>query len=463
MERLSVIEKITAFFLLVLLILAVFPMEQPGMLGLWYGTEPNIIFQLKFMRLSVLEVVLGAALVTAYLSWSSTRRVRYRNHFGLVLIMFILCIVWGYLGSLLGDEPLGLDNLGTGNWKKLAYGMMLFVILTLYLDSRWKIQQVLLVIAMVCIILDIYGLGRYVLFGGLQTEKYIGNVVFWETVKLSFNIFVLVLATGMLFFSSRPLGRTEKLVYRAALVLALAVIFLSSRRTSMVMAMIAGAIYLWLLIRSGRGSKAIVIIGAGGLLVVLVVLFNYEAFETKFLSRLTSIKGVFSEQVEVDAGSTQGHVQELITGWETVKEYPVWGVGFSWDASKISGAERFWVHNSLLTFWMRFGILGVITYLYIYYKILTVLWSARKRDKSIIPFVFLTWFFVEFLSGLFFPPFFGYFKTSALFFGTLAIANAYLNTPDNTRSEQPGPGHEKEFRPARILRRKSEKILSADV
>jgi hypothetical protein len=34
---------------------------------------------------------------------------------------------------------------------------------------------------------------------------------------------------------------------------------------------------------------------------------------------------------------------------------------------------------------------------------------------------------VEFLSGLFFPPFFGYFKSAALFFGTLGIANSYIN------------------------------------
>lgn len=461
MERLSVIEKITAFFLLVLLALAVFPLEQPGMLSHWYGIEPHIIFQAKFMRLTILEVVLGAALVTSYLSWSSARRVRYRNRFGPILILFTLCIVWGYIGSFLGDEPLGLDNLGTGNWKRLAYGLLLFVILTLYLDSRRKIYQALFVIALACVLLDIYGLGRYVLFGGLRTEKYIGNVVFWETAKLSLNVFVFVLAAGLLFFSDRPLGFREKLVYRMALILALAVIFLSSRRTSMIMAMTAGGIYLWLLFRSGRLTKAIALTAGGGILAILVVLFNYEAFETKFLSRLESIKGVVSEDVEIDAGSTQGHVQELITGWETVKANPVWGVGFAWkeDSGMTGGAqvERFWVHNSVLTFWMRFGILGVITYLYLYYKILTVLWRASRRSASITPFIFFTWFVVEFLSGLFFPPFFGYFKSSALFFGTLAIANAFLNTADKAMETQRVTDDGRGGQPVRILRAKSGK------
>ncbi len=461
MERQSVIEKITAFFLLILLVLAVFPMEQPGMLSLWYGIEPHIIFQAKFMRLTVLEVVLGAAFVTSYLSWSSMRRVRYRNHFGPILILFALCIVWGYIGSFLGDDPIGLDNLGTGNWKKLAYGLVLFVILTLYLDSRKKIYQVLFAIALACVLLDIYGLGRYVLFGGIRTEKYIGNVVFWETVKLSLNVFVFVLATGFLFFPDRPLGFREKLLYRMALIMTLAVIFLSSRRTSMIMVMVAGGIYLWMLFRSGRLTKAIALTFSGGVLVILVVLFNYEAFETKFLSRLESIKGVISEEVEVDAGSTQGHVQELITGWEIVKANPVWGVGFAWkeDSGVAGGAqtERFWVHNSVLTFWMRFGILGVITYLYLYYKILTVLWRASRRSASITPFIFFTWFVVEFLSGLFFPPFFGYFKSSALFFGSLAIANAFLNTADKATETQRAPDDGREARPVRILRAKSGK------
>ena len=337
--------------------------------------------------------------------------------------------------------------------------MFLFVILTLFLDSRRKVFQALFVITLACIILDIYGMGRYIFFGGLSTEKYIGKVVFWETVKLSLNVFVLILSTGMVFFSDRKISRFEKNTYYLALGLTLVVIFVSSRRTSMIMAMIAGLMYLWLLFRSGRVGKAMMIISTGSILVLMIVMFNFESFETKFLSRIASVQGVFSDEVEVDAGSTQGHIQELSTGWTTIMENPVWGVGFSWDNDNAIGGERFWVHNSMLTFWMRFGILGAITYFYLYFKILTVLWSARKKDNSIIPFIFFTWFFVEFLSGLFFPPFFGYFKSAALFFGTLAIANGYINTSDPEQKEQVDQNKSDEANPNRILRKKSSQIL----
>ncbi len=52
------------------------------------------------------------------------------------------------------------------------------------------------------------------------------------------------------------------------------------------------------------------IISTGSILVLLIVMFNFESFETKFLSRIVSLQGVFNDEVEVDAGSTQGHMQE---------------------------------------------------------------------------------------------------------------------------------------------------------
>lgn len=430
----SGIERLTSFFLLLVIVLAVFPMEQPGMLYPWLGITPNTIFQVKVLKFGVIELLLGLTLVSAMMYKASRNGgMRYRNFFGGIFWLIFLCIIWGYMGTIAEGGRFSLENMGIVNWRRLIYGMVLFVAITLYVDDREKLKKALLMVIMATIVLDIYGLSRYIFFGGIPVHHYIGKVVFWETSKLALNVFVVVLCLGALLLPGADINPRERRLYTFALLLAYAVIFLSARRTSLVMAIIATGIFVVIMARRGRAALASVIVGAGSIVVIVFALFNYEALETKFISRFQSIAGVFDTSVEIDKGSTQGHVRDLIEGWKTVMEHPVWGVGFAWsDTGKeileSGGRGRFWVHNALLTFWMRFGIAGVLTYFYIYYKAISVLYRNYRRTGSPLSGAFAVWFSVEFMAGLFFPPFFGYFKMVALFMGTLALANAHLNT-----------------------------------
>lgn len=431
-RKLSDVEKLAAFTLLLVLALAVFPMEQPGMLYPWLGIEPNILFTLSFAKFTVVELLLGGALTAAFLHRFSKPGARYNNRFSGIFWLILLCIVWGYLGSAIGGRVVGAENLGVAHWKRLVYGMALFVALTLFLDTKHKLKATAVLIVVATLLLDVYGLGRYLFFGGLKVQHYLGRVVFWETVKLSLNAFVIIYCLGALLLGRPEIGWREKRLYQLAIVAAYAVIFLSARRTSLIMTLIGSAAFIMILARRGKIGTVLAVTTAGLMLLVTVAIVNYEAVETKFISRFESLLGVFDSSVTIDQGSTQGHIQDLVKGWQTVMENPVWGVGFGWQERRGSlgtGTEEhlFWVHNSLLTFWMRFGLPGVITYFFLYYRIITVLWRAYRRNRDYLSAAFLIWFSVEFLSGLFFPPFFGYFKAVALFFGTLALANAHLN------------------------------------
>ncbi len=124
------VERLAGISLLLVMVPAIFPMEQPGMLGNWCGVQPNIIFTAKFLKLTIVEVVVGMALVMSYLYYVSVRRVKYQNHSGLVLILFVVCIVWGYIGTVFGDKVFTTDNPGIANWKRIVYGVLFFVSLT---------------------------------------------------------------------------------------------------------------------------------------------------------------------------------------------------------------------------------------------------------------------------------------------------------------------------------------------
>jgi len=453
------IGKAVGFAFLLLLILAVYPMEQPGMLNPWIGIEPSFVFTTKLLKFSILELVLGTTFGMSLLYWNSlARRIPYKNNFGLFISLILACIAWGYIGTVFSDQTLSMDNLGIDNWKRLIYGIIVFISVTLFIDTKKKLHNAIYFIVLAAFFLDVWGLGRYVFAGGLPVHSYTGKVVFWETVKLALNVFVVTYVLGMLLFDSSSLSPRRRLLYKIVLTMAYAVIFLSSRRTSMIMTLFATAIFLWVLARRGRPFIAVSVLAVSVLGMSIFAMVNYQAFETKFISRFVSLAGIFDKSVEVDKSSTQSHMSDLRKGLNTAIEHPIWGVGFGWDEVSSGGGQDYvrpvyWVHNSLLTFWLRFGLLGVVTYLYIYYKILTVLFRSYSRTKDTTLLIFLVWFFVEFLSGFFFPPFFGYFKMVALFMGTLGLANADINTMNV--SIEPITTNEKDL-PAldgRILRR----------
>lgn len=461
----SGIERAGIVILLLMLGLAVFPMEQPGMLHPWLGIEPSVIFQSRFLKFTIPDILLGAGLAIA-LIYRQTRlgHAGYRNYFGGIFWLFLFCIIWGYLGTFAGGAQITAEYLSIAHWKRVIYGMMVFAIVTLLLDTGKKLQAALLAVVVTTLLLDAYGLIRYLFFGGLQVHHYISKVVFWETVKLSLNAFVVIYALGTLLLGDQRLRVWHRRLLQAALLAGLAVVFLSARRTSMVMVLTASAFYWLMLLRRGRVGLALGIVALGTMAVLVVGILNYEALETKFISRFESLAGVIDKSVEVDKGSTQGHLYDIVRGWNTVMEDPVWGVGFAWKESADAfgaGADQgtFWVHNSLLTFWIRFGIPGVITYLFLYYKILSVLWRAYRRHRDYLSATFLVWFTVEFMSGWFFPPFFGYFKMVALFFGTLALANVHLRVMSSAESSASQAAHKTVLQPGRVLQMRSRNIV----
>jgi len=415
-------------------------MESPGMLRIWQRVEPSAIFHASILKFTILELILSALLFFSILYHVfGARSVPYRNNFRFLIFMFFLCIVWGYIGTFMIGRGIDLSQLGIAKWKKMFYGMVLFYCIALYADSERKIFNMLNAIITAVFLLDLFGLTRYLFFGGFVMPG-IGKVVFWETSKFEMNVFVFVCMMGFLLLDSRRLSVRLKTFYWMALPLALAIVFMSSRRTSMVMVLLSTCIYLFIAAKQGHLFKVFFLLLFGIIAVIIVGSLNYNTFKTKFIGRLESIEAVFNpSSLEKNKGhlsasnaSTAVHLNEFKVGWDTVKKYPIWGVGYTFETTtSLQGthymAERFWVHNEFLTFWMRFGIMGAITYLFAYATILIVLYKAYRRYDNIILLTLLIWFLNKFLAGLFFPPFINSFKKSTLFFGPLAIGNAYIS------------------------------------
>ena len=438
MKQNKFLSILIGLLLIIILYILVFPMEDPGMLQVWHGVQPSAVFHASILKFTFLELVLSSLLFLSIVySVSSTKPPVFRNNFRFLILMFCLCIVWGYIGTFMIGRGIDLAQLGIAKWKKMFYGFVLFYCLSLYVDSEKKVFNILNALIISVLMLDIYGLVRYLFFGGL-TMHGIGKVVFWETSKFELNVFVFVCMLGFLLLDQHKLSARLKACYGVTLPLVLAVIFMSSRRTSMVLVLLSTGIYLLIATKRGHVFKVFFLLLFGTIAVLLVGTFNYNVLKSKFISRLESIQVVFhpeslkNENLSASNASTKEHLNEFTVGWETIRREPIWGVGYTFETAKTMHGthyveERFWFHNEFLTFWMRFGIMGAITYIFAYATILIVLYKSYKCYDDIIILILLIWFLDKFLVGLFFPPFIASFKKSTLFFAPLAIGNAYIN------------------------------------
>lgn len=422
---------LTVVLLLLTTYLATVPMERPGMLGLWYSVEPSILFKPIIWKISPILIMISLLFISSMLYYlTSSRKAGYKNNFGLINWAFILCIVWGYIGTFLAGGGISIDQLGVSRWRSILYGMLVFFSLSFYLDEKVKMRWAMNVITFACLALNVYGLIRYFGFGGLITES-LGKVVFWERSKLEVSCFVITYTLAMLMLGKSQ-HRLEKLLHWGALFAGYSVIFLSGRRTSMILALFSTGAVFFMALRQKQFVKFVKLGIPAFVVVSLIGITCFSAVKEKFIDRLATVRAVYDDSVE--HGSTKGHLEDFRIGWKEVTSsslHTVFGVGFVWEPKRPgilkTSDEISFVHNSLLTFWLSFGMVGVLTYFYVHIRTIWVCIRNKNFPQEVYLVVFLVWFVNEFLAGLFFPPFYIYFKSAALFFAVLALANSYIN------------------------------------
>jgi len=329
--------------------------------GLGDPETKSLLYRMTIGPWRVVDLLLLGLIGTHAIVWSSSRRLRIEFPRRLVLpaIGFAIAIALALAhGALSGGVNLFFD------WRALALGAGLYGVFAAWLQSAKALDWAVRLFAgfMAARMAAIFA--EY-LWG--QGDVIVGKrIPVFDGPTLSAMVFAGMLAV-CLADCSRGWKAAAWLGAGGATYLLVVLCF---RRTFWAELGVA-TLTLLLLDRRGRAKRL--------LPVVVAVAVSAVASGSSFYERVQSME-ITRSDTHFSEGN-RDHVGELLDAWEQARAHPVAGIGLgrSFPTLRIQGwkEESVMVHNAPLHVWLKYGLLGVVCY--VWFHVAMLLWLRRVR------------------------------------------------------------------------------------
>jgi hypothetical protein len=255
------------------------------------------------------------------------------------------------------------------DWRGLALGIGLYFVWSFWLRNPFDVAPAVRLFA-------IYMAARigllYVLYLAGHRDTLAGvSIPIFDGPVLSCIVF-----TGLLAFRYRENARGGKKVLWFCLAVAAYLFVLLCFRRTYWGELAVGTLILLLLQERNRMRNILLLVGmvavAGGIL------------GASFSSRIQSLD-VTHDDTEFSADNAN-HVHDVMDAWYEVQQSPVMGIGLgtsypTWHIRSWK-TESVMVHNAPLHVWLKYGIAGLICYLWFHVALLCWLYRRSRRAAS---------------------------------------------------------------------------------
>ncbi len=196
------------------------------------------------------------------------------------------------------------------------------------------------------------------------------------------NDFGLILTLSIplaLYLALRSRGRMRWLYYAAVLV-AIAAIFLTASRTALIATFVAFTFVLWTWREAGRSHKI-----AGALLLVLLPAGLYQGAPAASRERLATIAN------ELTRGTIHNRTTIWKTGLKVLKRHPVAGIGSGaypeavrpWLGTPGVPGHYYVAHNTFLSVLVETGVIGFGLYALLLGTLLLFVWTMPATGRAL--------------------------------------------------------------------------------
>lgn len=241
----------------------------------------------------------------------------------------------------------------------------------------------------------IFGLGRFLLFGGDPQNAYENfgdlniKITYWDINEGLIASIAAFYFAWRLTHEWKQLSAGAKWLFLACLAVELLVIVFSFRRSNWLGLLLVGAFFLYW---QPPGRRWIyMVIGGAVILPSFFAVGTYRAQETLGRSNLTFIESIAPDTSKAKSlTDKESRFFELYTAWQTIKEKPLFGVG-TWGSFKVGASEHLalayhegrydYVHSGFGHVLLKSGFLGLILFL----GILRAQWRYASRMRPYIP------------------------------------------------------------------------------
>jgi O-Antigen ligase len=299
------------------------------------------------------------------LGCSRNKIVRLPRSLALPGLAFLVCTAIAVVrGSLRGGSNFFFD------WRGLALGVGLYFVWSFWMQKpcdrelavRWFAVYMAVRIALL-----------YVFYAAGYRDTLLGvSIPIFDGPALSCIVF-----TGLLAFRYQESAnhRIAKLLWCGLAAAAYVIVLLCFRRTYW--GELGVGTVILLLLRKRHRLRNVVFLGAT-LCVAAAVLGN------SFSSRIQSLD-VTSADTEFGADNAD-HVLDIADAWDQVRQSPVMGIGLgtSYPTWRIKNwkTESVMVHNAPLHVWLKYGLAGLVCYLWFHLALLRWLYRRSKQTSN---------------------------------------------------------------------------------
>jgi O-antigen ligase len=213
-------------------------------------------------------------------------------------------------------------------------------------------------------------LARFAAGGG--NVAFYGRTTLGNHAALEFTVAAIALSLAMLRSNHTPA------LWWAGIVICTLVVALSFRRYAWGEAAI---VVLVLIAVSTRATRRRYLTGIAVLAVAcgIGVLLTWSSLQ--WSERLASLDPRTTSQTNALAATNTGHLNDILDGLDQVRAHPLFGlgVGAQWVGSRTLGWKQTtgMVHNGPISVWIKFGLLGLVTYFAIYLYTFKRIWKRR--------------------------------------------------------------------------------------
>ena len=313
----------------------------------------------RFLDLGIIFLVLGHI---AALFCSRRMAIYFPRVLVLPGLAFLACIVSGiWYGSLRGGTNFFFD------WRALALGIGLYFVWAVWIQTKSDFNSAVHIFAIymavrIVVLCAIHVAGYGETLAGVPIPTFDGPAV-------SAIVFTALLALG---YAGSSRDRLGQLLWASLAASSCLIVLLCFRRTYWG-ELAVGTLLLLLVQQRHRIRSAIVMCAMVGLAAALLGRSFYGRLQSFDFNRMDS---------EFSADNSD-HLGDLLDGWDQVRQSPLMGIGVgtSYSTWRIRNwkSESVMVHNAPVHVWLKYGIAGLICYLWFHVLLFVWLYKQSKR------------------------------------------------------------------------------------
>lgn len=357
-------SKIDFFFSNIILMVTCLLIFSGDAFMLGFSNQINLYESFKFGEFSIFEMWVVGLFIFSFLY-----HVREELSSLIISIPLKSLIFLTFVGILIGYFVGGGNLLSRGLWQIRYYceGLLLYLVVVTLDLKKVNLKGFLYYFILLGSLNSLFYLIKYLLGHGFVFGE-IGTIVLGYGDLLDNTVLISLLIISALIFM-RNLKPWKYMGGVILLIINSLVVILSLRRAQIVL-YVMGLFIIWLFSSSKVKIRiSIIIFSLFVFILGCLSVSGNRSLSEKIGRRIESINVFkYGDYSSDNVTSSSGHLSEISNGWLNVKDNIIFGKGFGVEIMKYRGWKHgsLMVHNELIFYWIRMGIVGACIFFVMY-------------------------------------------------------------------------------------------------